>query len=346
MKIAIITDQHFGARKNSKLFHDYFLRFYNDVFFPTLEQEGITTIVDMGDTFDSRKGIDFSALSWAKDNYYDRLKEMGITVHTVVGNHTAYYKNTNEVNAGDLLLREYENVKVYSEVESIMLDNLNVLLVPWINSDNEDKSVSLINKSTAPVCMGHLELKGFRVHRGYIMDHGTDCNIFEKFDRVYSGHYHTRSNQGEIYYLGNPYEMFWNDCGDTRGFHLFDTETLEHTPINNPYQLFSIIYYEDDDYQLFDTTKYTNKIVKLIVRKKSDTKKFEKFVDKLFSSNVAELKVVENFEFQESEEFEAFESEDTMSILNRYIEESEVNLDKSRIQKMIQEIYQEACELV
>ena len=93
MKIAIITDQHFGARKNSKLFHDYFLKFYNDVFFPVLYSEGITTIVDMGDTFDSRKGIDFSALSWAKDNYYDKLKEMGITVHTIVGNHTAYYKN-------------------------------------------------------------------------------------------------------------------------------------------------------------------------------------------------------------------------------------------------------------
>ena len=103
MKIAIITDQHFGARKNSKLFHDYFLKFYNDTFFPTLQEEGITTIVDMGDTFDSRKGIDFSALSWAKDNYYDRLKEMGIRVHTIVGNHTAYYKNTNDVNAVCLL---------------------------------------------------------------------------------------------------------------------------------------------------------------------------------------------------------------------------------------------------
>ena len=44
-----------------------FLKFYNDIFFPTLEKEGITTIVDMGDTFDSRKGIDFSALSWAKE---------------------------------------------------------------------------------------------------------------------------------------------------------------------------------------------------------------------------------------------------------------------------------------
>ena len=115
MKIAIITDQHFGCRKNSKLFHDYFLKFYNDIFFPTLEKEGITTIVDMGDTFDSRKGIDFSALSWAKNNYYDRLKDY--TIHTIVGNHTAYYKNTNEVNAVDLLLREYDNVlKKFSQI--------------------------------------------------------------------------------------------------------------------------------------------------------------------------------------------------------------------------------------
>ena len=106
MKVAIITDQHFGARKNSKHFHEYFLRFYNDIFFPTNEAEGITTIVDMGDTFDSRKGIDYSALSWANDNYYDKLGEMGITVHTIVGNHTAYYKNTNNINAVDLLLRE------------------------------------------------------------------------------------------------------------------------------------------------------------------------------------------------------------------------------------------------
>ena len=133
MKIAIITDQHFGARKNSKLFHDYFLKFYEDVFFPTIEKEGITTIVDMGDTFDSRKGIDFAALSWAKKNYFDRLKEMGITVHTIVGNHTAYYKNTNNINALDLLLREYDNIKIYSETRPITLGNLSILLVPWIN---------------------------------------------------------------------------------------------------------------------------------------------------------------------------------------------------------------------
>jgi hypothetical protein len=346
MKVAIITDQHFGARKNSKLFHDYFLKFYNNIFFPTLEEYGITTVVDMGDTFDSRKGIDFSALSWAKNNYYDRLHEMGIKVHTIVGNHTAYYKNTNHVNAVDLLLREYDNVTVYSDPIEVMLGQLPVLFIPWINQENEEKTLKLIEKTTCSCAMGHLELQGFRINKQLVMEHGLESKLFEKFDRVYSGHYHTRSDNGTVFYLGNPYEMFWNDVGDTRGFHIFDTETITHEPINNPYRLFYNIYYEDTNYQTFDTREYENKIVRIIVRKKSDIKKFEKFVDKLYSANISELKIVENFAIQESEEFEAFESEDTLSILNRYIEESEINLNKSNIKEIISEVYKEACELV
>ena len=159
MKIAIITDQHFGCRKNSKLFHDYFLKFYNDIFFPYLEENGITTIVDMGDTFDSRKGIDFSALAWAKNNYYDRLQSMGIRVHTIVGNHTAYYKNTNEVNAVDLLLREYDNVTVYSEATEVEVGGLPVLFIPWINQDNEESTFKFIQSSNCKCAMGHLDSK-------------------------------------------------------------------------------------------------------------------------------------------------------------------------------------------
>jgi hypothetical protein len=346
MKIAIISDQHFGCRKNSKLFHDYFLKFYNDIFFPTLEQYGITTIVDMGDTFDSRKGIDFSALSWAKNNYYDRLQSMGIHVHTIVGNHTAYYKNTNDINAVDLLLREYQNVTVYSHPTEVKLDNLSVLFIPWINQENEEKTLKLIQKTSCKHVMGHLELQGFKVNRQIIMENGLESKIFDKFSMVFSGHYHTRSNASNIFYLGNPYEMFWSDVKDERGFHIFDTETLEKTPINNPYRLFYNIYYEDTPDQTFNTTEYDSKIVKVIVRKKTDNKQFEKFIDKLYSSNVAELKIVENFEVKDSEEFEVFESEDTLSILNRYVTDAEINLDKSIVQKLLQEVYQEACELV
>jgi UDP-2,3-diacylglucosamine pyrophosphatase LpxH len=346
MKVAIITDQHFGARKNSKLFHDYFLKFYNDVFFPTLEEQGITTVVDMGDTFDSRKGIDFSALSWAKNNYYDRLQEMGVKVHTIVGNHTAYYKNTNNINAVDLLLREYDNVTVYSEPTEVLLGQLPVLFIPWINQENETNTLKLIEKTTCKCAMGHLELQGFRVNRQILMEHGLESKLFGKFSRVYSGHYHTRSDNGVVYYLGNPYEIYWTDVDDTRGFHIFDTETITHEPINNPYKMFYNVYYEDTPYQTFDVRKYENKIVRVIVRKKTNQKQFEKFIEKLYTSNVAELKIVENFQVQVLEEFEAFESEDTFSILQRYVNESECELNKTTITNILEEVYKEALEMV
>jgi DNA repair exonuclease SbcCD nuclease subunit len=344
MRIAIITDTHYGARKGSKLFHDYFELFYKNVFFPTLEQYGIDTVIHMGDAFDSRKSIDYQSLEWAKRVVFEPLKNY--QVHMIVGNHDSYYKNTNNTNSPQLLLKDYPNIQTYSDPSEIRVGNLDILLLPWICSENEEKTLKMIKKTKAKVAMGHLELQGFRVNSQIIMEHGLEANIFKDFSRVFSGHYHTRSNNGNVFYLGNPYQMFWTDVNDTRGFTIFDTETLEHIAIDNPYRMFYNIYYEDTNYQTFDTREYENKIVKVVVRKKSDTKKFEKFIDKLYSSNIAELKIIENFDIQEPEDFEAFESEDTISILNRYIQEAEINLDKSTIQKMMQEIYQEACELV
>ena len=344
MRVAIITDTHYGCRKGSKLFQDYFEQFYKNVFFPTLEKEEITTVLHLGDAFDSRKSIDYQSLEWTKRVVLDPL--LKYDVHMLVGNHDAYYKNTNSVNSPSLLLQNYSNIKTYSDPEVIEIENLNVLLIPWICTDNEEKTLRLIKNSGCKVAMGHLELNGFQAHRGHTMDDGMDSIVFDNFTKVFSGHYHTRSNNGTVFYLGNPYEIFWNDVNDTRGFHIFDTETLEHTPVNNPYKMYYVIYYDDDNYQTFDTREYENKIVKVIVRKKSNTKKFEKFIDKLYTSNISELKIVENLQIEENEDFEAYESEDTLSILNRYVEESEISLDKSIVQKMLHEIYREACEII
>jgi len=298
----------------------------------------------MGDAFDSRKSIDYQSFEWAKRVVFEPLSKYD--VHLITGNHDCYYKNTNNVNSPNLLLQSYPNVKTYSSPTEIKVGDLNVLLLPWICMENEEQSLKAIKNTKSKIAMGHLELQGFNVNRSVVMEHGLEANIFKNFTKVFSGHYHTRSDNGTVFYLGNPYEMFWNDVNDPRGFTIFDTETLEHTPIDNPHRLFYNIYYEDTPYQMFDASEYENKIVKVIVRKKSDTKQFEKFIDKLYSVNVSELKIVENFQIQESEDFEAFDSEDTMSILNRYIEEAEVNLDKTIVQKLLQEVYQEACELV
>lgn len=344
MKVAIITDTHYGARKGSKYLHDHFELFYKNVFFPALKEHGVEAVIHMGDAFDSRKSIDYQSLEWSKKVVFEPLRDY--EVHMIVGNHDCYYKNTNNVNSPSLLLKDYPNVKTYSSPQTIKVGGLDILMVPWICSENYDETLKQIKKTKAKVAMGHLELQGFRVNRNLIMEeHGTDPKVFSKFERVFSGHYHTRSNNGKIFYLGNPYEMYWTDVNDTRGFHIFDTETLEHTPVNNPYKLFYNIYYEDTPYQLFDVTEYESKIVKVIVRKKSKPKDFEKFIDKLYTAGIQELKIVENFDIQENEEFEIDETENTLSILNRYIDEAEFEFDKNIIKGIFQDLYQQACEV-
>ena len=343
MKVAIITDTHYGARKGSKHLHDYFELFYKNVFFPSLEEHKIDTVVHMGDIFDSRKAIDLQSLEWAKRVVFEPLKKY--KVHLAIGNHDCYYKNTNNVNSPQLLLKSYPNISTYSEPVEIKLDKLKVLFLPWINSENFNETKELIESTKAKIAMGHLELNGFRATRGHLMETGMDIDIFNKFEKVFSGHFHTRSNDGKIYYLGNPYEMFWNDVNDPRGFHIFDTDTLTHTPVNNPYKLFYNIYYEDTNYKLFDAREYEDKIVKVIVRYKSSVKDFEKFIDKLYQVGVQDLKIVENFDIHENADFDVDEDENTLSILSRYIDESEFEYDKNIIKDIFQNLYRQACEV-
>tara|TARA_R110000868_G_scaffold102773_1_gene283259 strand:+ start:2247 stop:3287 length:1041 start_codon:yes stop_codon:yes gene_type:complete len=343
-RIACLTDTHWTARKSSRHLHDYFELFYKNIFFPALEEQGVEIVVHMGDAFDNRKSIDFWGLDWTRRVVLEPLRNY--EVHMIVGNHDIFLRNSTEINAPELLLKDYPNIKTYSSPTNTKVGGIDMTFIPWICSENYDETLKVIKKSKAKIAMGHLELQGFRVNKHLIMEeHGLDPNIFTKFQKVFSGHYHTRSDNGRIFYLGNPYEMYWTDVNDTRGFHIFDTETFEHTPINNPYKLFYNIYYEDTPHQMFDVTEYVNKIVKVIVRKKSKQKEFDKFIDKLYKVGIQDLKIVENFDIQENEDFVIDEEENTISILNRYIDESECNFDKNVIKGIFQDLYQQSCEI-
>ena len=346
MKLGLLTDTHYSFKKANKSFHDYFAKFYNDVFFPKLEERNINTVVHLGDAFDNRKGIDYWALEWAKTNVYDRFQKLGIKVYNIVGNHDAYYKNSNEVNAIDSLLQQYDNVIPISSPKEFCIDSLNTLMLPWICSDNEEEVYNLIKETNAKVVFGHLELSGFAAYPGHLQTEGLEPEKFNKFDRVFTGHYHTKSDNGKIFYLGNTYQMFWNDVDDTRGFHIFDTDTYELEYFKNPYNMFERIYYEDTDYKKFDTSYLEEKIVKVVVRQKTNQLKFDKFVDKILKANPLDLKVVEIVDINDGNvDCEEISAEDTLSILDKYVEESEFDLDKTMIKKLLRDVYKEALEV-
>lgn len=352
MKIAILGDTHFGARNDSPHFHSYFKKFYADTFFPYIDEKKITTLIQLGDVFDRRKYINFQSLKQCREYFFDPLAERGIKMHVIVGNHDTYYKNTNDTNSLDLLLREYQNINVINDPMWIEFDDCRSLFVPWICTDNEKKCVDAIQQNKADVIIGHFEIRGFEMYRGSICDEGMDAKVFPSDVPVLSGHFHHKSTHGNINYLGTPYEITWSDYGDQKSFHIFDTDTKEFESITNPHVMFHKIHYDDQDKTLkdvitFDADQYMNCIVKVIVRNKNNPEWFDLFIEKLEKAGVIDMQVVEDhFHLDlESDNDIINEAEDTLTILNKYVDQLDVQVDRHRLDNLIRTLYHEALEM-
>jgi DNA repair exonuclease SbcCD nuclease subunit len=277
--------------------------------------------------------------------FFDKLEERGIRVHMLAGNHDTYYKNTNDVNSPDLLLREYNNIDVIDSPETIVIDGTSICMMPWICPENYQESIDEMKNTKAEICMGHFEIAGFAMHRGMESHDGLSKEIFDKFDMVFSGHYHHRSDDGHIYYLGNPYELTWQDFKDTRGFHLFDLERRELEFISNPNTMFERVEYDDKDCEPIDLDliDLSGKYVKLVVVNKTDYYKFDKFIQKLYNKGCYEIKIIEDFsEFEEGQIDEEINLEDTVSVLSNYVDSIETDVDKEQIKTFMRTLYTEA----
>jgi len=349
LKIAIVTDTHFGARNDNQNFNEYFFKFYENTFFPTLIERGITTCVHMGDVVDRRKYISYRTAHDFRKRFIGKFQELGIDLHIIIGNHDTYYKNTNEVNSMEELVGT-DRFKIYSEPKIVEFDGLPILLMPWINANNYDISIKALSEAKADILMGHLEVNGFEMHRGQFAQGSYDKELFHRFDTVFSGHYHHKSDDGQIFYLGTPYEIMWNDWNDPKGFHIFDTETRELERIVNPYTIFKKIYYDDtqNDYSKHDVEQYIEHYVKLIVVNKKDLYKFDLFVDRLLKTDAYEVKIIEDFsELDASNVSDDIinNTEDTLTLLDKYIDELDVTLDKDRLKNTMKTLYNEAQDL-
>ena len=347
MTVALITDQHLDGRKGSLAFWNYFEKFYEEIFFPTLERKGIKTVIDLGDTFDNRKSIDFNVWNRIRRSYFDRLAGMGITVHMILGNHCVYYKNTNEINSPELLLKDYENIHVYNGVTTTYIEDTPICFVPWINKENQEETLSHLESTNAEIVMGHLELDGFEVTPGLKMEHGMDPKIYKRFKQVFSGHYHHKSSKGNITYLGNPYQMFWNDYKDERGFHLYDPPTNKLTRVKNPFEIFQKVFYNDviNKEHVIDES-YKDTFVKVVVEEKRDYNQFESMIDALYEVGVHDIKIIEHLSTEDSEDEEVnIEVKDTLTLLNEYVDEADMAIDKTELKKLMRSLYIESCEV-
>lgn len=350
MKVAVLNDTHCGIRNSSDIFLNNAADFYSKVFFPYCKEHNIKQIIHLGDYYDNRKFMNFKAQNHSRKSFLDPMRELGMRMDIIPGNHDTYYKNTNDLNSLKELLGYYMNeIHIIMEPTVMEYGSLKIAMIPWINQENYDDTMKFIKCCKADWCGAHLELDGFEMMRGIKNVHGMDRKIFSKFEKVLTGHFHVGSQQDNIWYLGSQMEFFWSDAHDKKYFHVIDTETREVEKILNPNTLFHKVLYNDDkiDYNNYDVSQCNQKFVKVVVVNKKDSFLFDRFIDRIQSENIHELKIAENFqEFTgENVHDDSMEFDDTPKIVDSYIDGVDTDLDKDKIKIQMRELMTEAQAL-
>jgi len=350
-KVAIISDTHWGVRGDNLAFLNNNKKFLDNIFFPIIKTENIDTVIHLGDLVDKRKNITYVTMKRLREDFLNPLTKLVKSAHFIVGNHDSVFKNTNEVNAlTELVQGVYPSINVYTKAEVLELYNQPVLLLPWISDESKQHSYELLNSTKAPFCMGHLEIQGFEMYRGSVATHGTDRTIFDKFDMTLSGHYHHKSSDGSITYVGSHGEFTWSDYDDPRGFHILDLKTRELTFHPNPYKMFSKLWYNDTDKELdellnIDPTFVTGKYIKLIVTTKNNPYWFDLYCNKLEKMDPIGIQTVEdhlNLNLVDAEDI-VNESESTLDIFRKHINQIPTqNLNRTKLEQVITELYNQA----
>ena len=352
MKIALLNDSHWGARGDSQIFLDYFMSFFEKVFFPYLKEHNITTIIHAGDFMDRRKFVNFNVLNQVRDRFLSRVSDNKIKMYCILGNHDVYYRNTNRVNSLQELFSN--DMTIYDEPQVVNFDGLDIALLPWVNKENYDESVQFIKTANAPILIGHLELEGYQVLRGVnfksVSGNGMNSNLFKRYEKVLSGHFHCRQERDNIQYLGTQYQITFSDLLEQKGFHVLDTETREVEFIPNPFKMFVELNYNDEDGPIdLDNSDYDHlkdTYVRVIIEHKEHSYSFDRFIDRLYTVGVSKITIVEEgLDISDDDEELIDLAQDTVTLINNEVDALEEVKNKNKMKKLIKDLYMESLSI-
>lgn len=356
-RIPIITDTHYGARGDSQIIYKNQEDFYTNIFWPAIDAEGdVREILHLGDVTDRRKFINYQTLSFAKHMFFEQAQQRNITVHWVLGNHDLPFKHSLQLSSHEAF-KEYTNVQVYRTATVIRVNGTELLLMPWLCEENGAASMNVLAEYNGSVVAGHFEFGGFEMYRGVTNEGGFSSEPFKHFPLVMSGHYHHKSSRGNIHYLGAPYQMTWADYGDSHGFHWWTPETHTLDFVENPYHLFHKFVYDDTNkpgtyvkelLAEMSAMDLSQRIVKVLVRKKTQPIWYETFADAVTKLGSYDLQFVDDSAWTPEHAAQEMPSDtlDTLSTIQWYVQSlpwanSELQRDVTTV---MTSLYQEAAE--
>lgn len=354
-KLAIVADTHWGVRGDNAAFRRNMERFHSEVLFPRLRElrdaGELAGVVHLGDLVDRKKYVNFLTMTSVMTHWVHPIGELGVPWWVVPGNHDVYYyRDTLAVNAPGLL--HGWSHSVVTEPRVCEAGGLEFLLTPWVCDDNRQRVLDAMRDADVKVLMGHMDVQGFKRNTHNVSDVGFKREDLLKWHLVLSGHYHHRSTQGNVTYVGSAGQYTWDDYEADRGFALLDVRTLELEYVPNPNPMFVKVFYDDSSGDAAATLAdveamegVDDRYVKLVVESKSDPFLFDRVVEKLEGKRVGELLVVDaHMHVDVIEEGELAGAQDTRTILTQAVDSMDTTADRALIKGILNELYEEASK--
>lgn len=339
MKFCILADLHIGVKKSSDAFLKSASVFFFSQLFPYLKEQGIKNIIVLGDVFDTRESVNVKAL-----DFVYKFFSMPFNFTVISGNHDLYHNNTSSITSL-VMLHKFSNVELISGYKEIDVEGNKLLFVSWMPDEKE--LTKIFDESEAKVCFGHFDISGFVYTGNKLNEKSIPIETFSKFDKVFSGHFHTRDtkiiNTTEITYCGCPYELTRSDIGNKKGFHIFDSTTSNYEFIEN--QL-SPKYIQVKYPDVVSESVISNNFIDVFVDEKDleDDLKVKEYL-KIFNSEIClqppTVKIVKSEDYLTEELQLSDESKSIIDLINEYVDVQKDLENKEELKELLNEIYEE-----
>lgn len=297
MKLLMISDIHLGVKRNCMKFLTDTKNFFLNQVKDTIKNEMIDQLWILGDLFDNPITLDINVKNTSIEIFTSLLDTYPkLEINILCGNHDAYYKTTLHVSSLNMFLHFHERLHVIKDVTKYNLDGCKTLVVPWLIQEHKtsiDFNKIIESEEKFDLCLGHFSINGFEVIHGIVEQKGLSQSTFKNFTDVFTGHFHIRNKYNNIQYLGSPYEITWNDCGDVKGITVYDTKTKKMSFIeNNICPKHKVIKLSEILKDKSILKECSNNFITLIIDQKFDTLKKEKLYE-LLNKNARSLKTID-----------------------------------------------------